>query len=125
MRFVATIAAMLVIACAAVRPASAVTSVYVLFKNGAAFCIAYNPTKADGYISCAARIGGAWRSVLLLSSGRTLRGHQAAAPASKYQPLRTHWRSGPFLCSVAVGGVTCITTSGHGFRINGNGISTR
>jgi len=122
---VATVAVLVVIACAAVRPASADTHVYVFFKNGAAFCIAYDPTKADGYVGCSARIGGAWRSVVLLGSGKTLKGRQGASPASKYGPLRTHWRSGPFLCSVAAGGVTCATTSGHGFGINGNGISIR
>jgi len=129
---VATVAVLVVIACAAVRPASADTHVYVFFKNGAAFCIAYDPTQAWGYIGCWTRIGGASRSVwlrasgvvLLLGSRDTLK-VRAAAPASKYGGLGTPWRSGPFLCSVAAGGVTCATTSGHGFGINGNGISTR
>jgi hypothetical protein len=129
---VATVAVLLVIASAAVRPASADTHVYVFFKNGVAFCIAYDPTKANGYVVCSARIGGALRSVFLrgsgivrfLGSGDTLK-LRAAVPPSKYGGLGTPWRSGPFVCSVAAGGVTCATTSSHGFTINGSGISTR
>jgi len=107
---------------ASAKPAST----YVLFKNGHAYCVAADWKTSNGFVACSARIRGAWKSVLLMRRGRAIKGHQAAAPASRYQSLRTHWRGGPFLCTVATDGVICLSTvSGHGFGINGGGISTR
>jgi hypothetical protein len=107
---------------ASAKPAAS----YMLFKNGHAYCTAYGWTRPDGFVACSARIGGAWQSVVLQRRGRAFKAHQAAAPASRYQELRTHWRGGPFLCTVATDGVVCVSTvSGRGFGINGRGITTR
>jgi hypothetical protein len=106
---------------ATARPTASV----VLFKNGAAFCVAFGWTTKDGFVACSARIKGTWRSALLLRSGKVVRGRQAARSAQDYQPLRKRWRGGPFLCTVATGGVICVTTSGHGFGINGRAITVR
>jgi hypothetical protein len=122
-RFPVTLAVSAAMACAAGGAASAGT--YLLFAHGAAFCTAYNWAKTDGFVARSARIRGAWQSVLLLRNGQTVRSHQAAALPSPYQPLGRQWRGGPFVCTAAVGGVICASTSGHGFGINGKGITTR
>lgn len=101
---------------------------YVLFKNGHAYCTAFEWTRGDGFVGCSARIRGAWQTVLLRRTGRPVRSHQVAAPAntSAFQLLRTHWRGGPFLCTVATDGVICVSSgSAHGFGINGRGITTK
>jgi hypothetical protein len=106
--------------------AQATTSGVVLFKNGAALCAAYNWKSSDGFVGCSAKIYGTWKSVLLPAHGRTIRSNQAGNARSAYQNLGTHWRGGPFLCTVASGGIICVNSNtGHGFGINGGGITTR
>lgn len=97
----------------------------VVFKNRAAFCTAYAWKTSKGFVGCSARIHGVWRSVVLLHSGRVVRGRQEARFGSTYQQLRTQWHGGPFLCTAATGGVVCVHSSGRGFGINGRGITRR
>ena len=93
----AAFAALIVLAISASASAKP-TSTYVLFKNGHAYCTAVDWTsRANGFVACSARIGGAWQNVVLQRTGRAFTSHQAAAPASRYQQLRTRWRGGPFL----------------------------
>jgi len=126
-RFATAVTLIALAICSSASANSGATAVF--FKNGHAFCAAYNWTSAGGFVGCSARIRGSWQSVLLLGTGPAIRvsGHQKARrPASRYQSLRTHWRGGPFLCTVAPDGVICLSSvSGHGFGISGQGITTR
>jgi hypothetical protein len=97
-----------------------------LFKNRAAFCSAYAWKTRTGFVGCSARIHGVWRSVVLLHSGRVVRGRQAAPFGSTYRQLRTPLRGGPFVCRRAPRGVVCVhRSSGHGFGINSRTITVR
>src|SRR4051812_5237993 len=104
------LAALLAVVIFGTATSAAPAGTIVAFRNGAAFCIGYNVNTSGGFVGCSARIHGAWQSVLLLRSGRPVKAHQAAQAASSYQPLRTNWHGGPFVCTVTPGGVICVNT---------------